>query len=128
MRPDRHGRAERAGAGRFRRPPDGYRLRNAERFAQLVTDLLPTLPTPLDKAAVRPRVIIGDVPPVGEDEDEPELISSIMVYGHVERLIVYRRPLEARAHNRFDLADLVREELIDHLAKQLGLDPNELAD
>ena len=40
--------------------------------------------------------------------------------------MVYRRPLEIRAHDRDDLADLVRDVVVDQVAVLLGRDPEEI--
>ena len=42
------------------------------------------------------------------------------------RVVVYRRPLEARAADRLDLADLVHDVVVDQVARLLGLDPDEV--
>jgi predicted Zn-dependent protease with MMP-like domain len=42
------------------------------------------------------------------------------------RIVVYRRPLEIRAHDREDLADLVRDVVVDQVAVLLGRDPEEI--
>ena len=42
------------------------------------------------------------------------------------RVVVYRRPLEARAADRGDLADLVHDVVVDQVARLLGLDPDEV--
>lgn len=42
------------------------------------------------------------------------------------RVVVYRRPLEARAVDRTDLADLVRDVVVDQVARLLGIDPDEV--
>jgi predicted Zn-dependent protease with MMP-like domain len=42
------------------------------------------------------------------------------------RIVVYRRPLEARAMDRLDLADLVHDVVVDQVARLLGVDPDEL--
>ncbi|MDX6219029.1 MAG: hypothetical protein QOJ48_710, partial [Frankiales bacterium] len=39
-------------------------------------------------------------------------------------VVVYRRPLEARASGRRDLSDLVHEVVVDQVAQLLGLDPD----
>jgi predicted Zn-dependent protease with MMP-like domain len=41
------------------------------------------------------------------------------------RIVVYRRPLEARAKDSADLADLVHEVLLEQVAHFLGIDPDE---
>lgn len=39
------------------------------------------------------------------------------------RIVLYRRPLEARAKDPSDLADLINEVLIEQVATYLGVDP-----
>jgi predicted Zn-dependent protease with MMP-like domain len=40
------------------------------------------------------------------------------------RIVVYRRPLEARAHDALDLGDLVHDVVVEQVAQLLGLDPD----
>lgn len=42
------------------------------------------------------------------------------------RIVVYRRPLEARAYDRDDLADLVHDVVVEQVANLLGLDPDDV--
>ena len=42
------------------------------------------------------------------------------------RVVVYRRPIEARAHDDEDLADIVREVVVEQVAALLGVPPQEL--
>ena len=42
------------------------------------------------------------------------------------RIVLYRRPLEFRAMDRDDLADLVHDVIIEQVANLLGVDPDEL--
>ncbi|WP_130347524.1 metallopeptidase family protein [Herbihabitans rhizosphaerae] len=42
------------------------------------------------------------------------------------RIVLYRRPLEARAKDGTDLAELVREVLVRQIADYLGIDPETL--
>jgi predicted Zn-dependent protease with MMP-like domain len=42
------------------------------------------------------------------------------------RIVIYRRPLEARAGDRADLADLVHDVVVEQVANLLGLDPDEV--
>ena len=46
--------------------------------------------------------------------------------GQPPRVVVYRRPLEARAVDRLDLADLVHEVVVDQVARLLAVDPDEI--
>jgi predicted Zn-dependent protease with MMP-like domain len=42
------------------------------------------------------------------------------------RVVVYRRPLEVRAADRLDLAELVHDVVVDQVARLLRLDPDEV--
>lgn len=42
------------------------------------------------------------------------------------RIVVYRRPLELRALDRTDLADLVHDVVVEQVANLLGIDPDEI--
>ncbi len=42
------------------------------------------------------------------------------------RVVVYRRPVEARAQDELDLADIVREVVTEQVAALLGVPPQEL--
>jgi predicted Zn-dependent protease with MMP-like domain len=43
--------------------------------------------------------------------------------GAPPRIVVYRRPLELRAHDREDLEDLIHDIVVEQIASYLGLDP-----
>ncbi len=40
------------------------------------------------------------------------------------RIVLYRRPLEARAKRRQDLADLLHEVLVEQVAEYLNIEPD----
>jgi predicted Zn-dependent protease with MMP-like domain len=40
--------------------------------------------------------------------------------------VLYRRPLEYRADDRDDLADLVHDVIVEQVANLLGLDPEDI--
>ncbi len=40
------------------------------------------------------------------------------------RVVLYRRPLEARAEDSLDLAELVHDVLVEQVAQYLGVDPD----
>ncbi len=75
---------------------------------------------------------VEEVPPVGEAgtfDDEIESggvpLARLLPGGgaHPSRIVVYRRPLELRAIDRTDLADLVHDVVVEEVAHYLGLDP-----
>jgi predicted Zn-dependent protease with MMP-like domain len=47
-------------------------------------------------------------------------------HGIPPRIVLYRRPLEFRARDRGDLADLVHDVVIEQVANLLGVDPDDL--
>lgn len=46
--------------------------------------------------------------------------------GPAPRIVVYRRPLEFRAANRDDLADLVHDVVVEQFANLLGVSPEDI--
>jgi len=124
MPEDRHGRASRSDNDQRRRPSDGFRLRDATRFARLTEDALATLPEPLLEALEDAELEIVDVPP----EPPPGAEEVALAEFHPAdgrgraRVTVYRRPLEARALARLELVELVRVAVGREVAVALGLD------
>jgi predicted Zn-dependent protease with MMP-like domain len=109
----------------------------AQRFDETLMDVLDHLEahgmTELDNV----DFLVEDVPPlpaeptfdtdVLEDATVP-LARSIPADGAGGRatIVMYRRPLEARALDDDDLEDLLHDTVIDRLAHLLGRDPDEL--
>ncbi|MCL2454396.1 MAG: metallopeptidase family protein [Micrococcales bacterium] len=46
--------------------------------------------------------------------------------GQADRVVVYRRPLETRAHDADDLADLVHDVVVEQVAHLLGRAPEDV--
>jgi predicted Zn-dependent protease with MMP-like domain len=76
---------------------------------------------------------VVDVPPAdafepdgpGSDADPVPLGRVIPATGEEPaRVVVYRRPIEARAAERAALVDLVHDVVVDQVASLLGLDPD----
>lgn len=131
---DRHARHRRRPADPRRRPIDGYRPTGAPRFDRVVGDALRSLPEPLLEHLQRVEVHITDLPPMapaGAAQAVP--LGSYQTAGTTrwrprtpnrssDRLVLYRRPLEARARTRTELVALVREVAVHELAHHLGID------
>lgn len=120
-RRDRHGRG-------LRRPlaPPGVPLAESrpERFDRLVLDALEEVGPQWRDRIPDLDVAVADVPPA--TETPVVVLSEVITGGERPLLVVYRRPVEARADDADDLADLVLDVVIDALAEHLGLDPDEL--
>jgi predicted Zn-dependent protease with MMP-like domain len=110
----------------------------SERFDDLVRDAIASLESRWAEELEGVEFAVEDVPPpdTGWDEgvvaDEtaggPVPLGRLLpaVPGVAPRVVVYRRPLEARATGRADLGELVHEVVVDQVAQLLGLDPDEL--
>lgn len=137
---DRHARHRRSLSDRRRRPVDGFRATSADRFERIVTDAIGSLPPRLATHLHGVEIAIEDIPPPTPHEPDgpvplcrydvaPPAAQGSGGHGRApDRLVLYRRPLEARAMSHRDLGHLVRETLSMQIARQAGLDddPDEL--
>jgi predicted Zn-dependent protease with MMP-like domain len=111
-------------------------LTRSERFDDLVRDAIHDLEQRWAAELRGVEFAVEDVPPPGTGFDEgvvaDETAGGAVPLGRLlpgdrtapPRVVVYRRPLEARASDRGDLADLVHEVVVDQVAQLLGLDPD----
>lgn len=131
---DRHARHRRTDADRRRRPVDGYRTTGTIRFQRLVSEAVTSLPRGLLAYLADVQVAVEDIPPdpVGSDEQlvlsryHPGRTAGPGAAAPVDRLTVYRRPLEARALDRLDLVHLVQDTIVQELAQRFALDDDRL--
>ncbi len=115
-------------AARSPRPAVPLARSRAERFDDAVLDALEHLEQRWATELAGVVVLVEEVPP------EPTAGSTEVSLGRVEpaqrrrpaRLVVYRRPLEARAKDPHDLEDLAALVLIDLVADLLGLSPDQV--
>jgi predicted Zn-dependent protease with MMP-like domain len=117
----------------------------AQQFDDLVLDAVEHLEGKWAAKLESVEFAVEDVPAVpdgpsetvvyGTDvmEDGPVPLARLLAAGTDEagrstppRIVVYRRPLEARALDRGDLADLVHDVVVEQVANLLGLDPDEV--
>src|SRR5919202_1552168 len=140
-RRDRHGRGLR---GRLVPPSVPLFRSRAQQFDDLVLDAVEDLEQRWERELAGVEFAVEDVPWVDHtDPDEVVLDPNVLDDGSVPlarvlparrengrdvpaRIVVYRRPLEIRAHDRDDLADLVRDVVVDQVAVLLGRDPEEI--
>ena len=131
---DRHARHRRSLSDRHRRPVDGFRASSPDRFERIVTDAVGSLPPRLSAHLDGVEVAIEDIPPATlHDADgavplcrydvAPPAAQAPAGHGRLrDRLVLYRRPLEARAMSHRDLGDLVRQTVSMQIARQVGID------
>jgi len=108
----------------------------SERFDDLVRDSIADLEDRWHEQLEGVEFAVEDVPPPDSGWDEgvvadetaggPVPLGRLLPAGPgtPARVVVYRRPLEARATGRGDLGQLVHEVVVDQVAQLLGLDPD----
>ncbi|GAB3369376.1 metallopeptidase family protein [Amycolatopsis echigonensis] len=137
MRRDRHGRGLRGTLYPASLPAAASR---AERFDALVLDALEPIEARWRHELTKLDVAVDDVPEVPLDGRAPAdgvlhdgaVPLSRLVPAGVDRsglptrarIVLYRRPLEARAKDPSELADLVHDVLVEQVAGYLGVEPD----
>ena len=76
-------------------------------------------PVPAQPGSAQP----GSVQPGGADHPDLDLPDMPGAPGSRARIVLYRRPLLARADGEDELSDLVLDVVIEEFAKLLGIDP-----
>ena len=105
-----------------------------ERFDDLVRATIHHLEARWAAELAGVEFAVEDVPPpdsgwedgvvADETSGGPVPLGRLVLGGATPRVVVYRRPLEARAADRADLAHLVHEVVVDQVAHLLELDPD----
>ncbi len=132
---DRHARHRRGNRDRRRRPAEGFRAPTTERFDRLVDEAVRGLPPGLLAYLDGVRLAVAEVPPpdpLGQGDEvllgRYEPASPTRSRDHTDRLVLFRRPLEARARDRHDLVALVRHTVVTEIAVRFGLSDEQLGD
>jgi predicted Zn-dependent protease with MMP-like domain len=112
----------------------------AERFDALVLAALEPIEARWRTELTKLDIAVDDVPDVRGDDPDIESDGTLTDAGvplarlvpagmdrrgmpTKARIVLFRRPLEARARDGGDLADLVHHVLVDQVANYLGVDP-----
>jgi predicted Zn-dependent protease with MMP-like domain len=100
----------------------------AERFDDLVLDAVEHLEEHWSDELAKLEFAVEDVPPPDAIVADVVPLSRLIpaVPGTPARVVVFRRPLEARALDPADLADLVLEVVVNEVGRALGIDPDVL--
>ncbi len=109
----------------------------AQQFDDLVLDAVEELEQRWPTEMGEVEFAVEDVPP-----ELPEFDADVLEDGRVPlarlmpaseqagqapaRIVLYRRPLEARALDREDLGDLIHDVVVEQVASLLGKDPDEV--
>ncbi len=106
-----------------------YRTR-AERFDDLVLDTVEDLERRWARELEGAEFAVEDVPPSNPAPWERGGVPLGRYFpadaGLPPRIVVYRRPVEARANDDHDLADLVHEVVVEQVADLLGRSPQDV--
>ncbi|MGO1737620.1 MAG: metallopeptidase family protein [Actinomycetaceae bacterium] len=128
-RRDRHGRGPRGPLLPWQLP--GWRTR-ADRFDDLLLDAVERLEHGWADELAGVEIAVEDVPPSDPAPWEHRAVALGRYYagdraaGLPRRIVVYRRPVESRATDPADLADLVTAALVEQVAAMLGRSPDEI--
>lgn len=106
-----------------------YRTR-AERFDDLVLDAVESLERRWSRQLDGTEFAVEDVPP---SQPAPWEVGGVPLgryfpadAGQPDRIVVYRRPIEIRAVDRDDLADLVHDVVVEQVAHLMGRAPQDI--
>jgi predicted Zn-dependent protease with MMP-like domain len=108
----------------------------AERFDALVLAALEPIEARWRTELTKLDIAVDDVPDVRGEETDGTLTDAGVPLARLvpagmdrrgmptkARIVLFRRPIEARARDGADLADLVHHVLVDQVANYLGVDP-----
>ena len=111
-----------------------YRSR-AQRFDDLVLDAVAQLEPRWEAELARVEFAVEEIPPANLPDDDPEPVPLARLdpasppAGELHRpasparIVLYRRPLMARADDEEDLSELVLDVVVEEFARLLGVDP-----
>lgn len=131
-RRDRRGRGLR---GRLVPPQLPLSRRPSEQFDDLVLDAVEHLDSRWQDQLAALEFAVEDVPPVEllmDEHGQPAVPLAKLVpagtdsrgHAYPPRIVIFRRPIEARARRPLELADLVHDLVVEEVARFLGLDPD----
>jgi predicted Zn-dependent protease with MMP-like domain len=138
MSQDRHDRHRRSPVDPRRRPVDGFRPLRPGAFDRMVDVAISSLPPELLGYVDNVQILVEDVPPsdaLGDGEDGILL----GLYEGVprtergwdapllpDRITLFRKPIEARARSRSELAMVVQDTVVHEIAHHFGIDDDRL--
>ncbi|GAB2848579.1 hypothetical protein GCM10022221_54930 [Actinocorallia aurea] len=104
-------------------------MTRAEKFDDLVREEVQRVVAPWQEQLAGVEFAVEDIPPAEVGVSEVRLGVTRTV-GGVPRVVVFRRPLEARAgkdgKGERELVRLIHDVVVDEVAQLLGLDPDDV--
>ena len=101
----------------------------AEQFDDLVLDAIEDIERDWERQLSGTEFAVEDVPPSNPAPWERGVLLGRYFpadAGLPARIVLYRRPIEARAQDPLDLADLVRDVVVEQVAHMLGRPPEDV--
>ncbi|WP_370450023.1 metallopeptidase family protein [Cellulomonas sp. PhB150] len=106
-----------------------YRTR-AQRFDDYVLDAVERIERRWSRQLAGTEFAVEDVPPSHPAPWEHGGVPLGRYFpadaGQAARIVIYRRPVESRSNDALDLADLVREVVVEQVAHMIGRAPEEI--
>lgn len=100
-------------------------LSRAEQFDELVLAALARLTRRFPDELAEVEVVVDDIPPPGTD-DVQLARGEPAADGDPARIVVHRRPVEARASGAREREELVHDVVVDAVAELLGVPPEDV--
>ena len=101
-----------------------------QRFDELVLDCAARLETRVGPRFADVEFAVEDVPPTDpapwEQEGAPLGRTFPARSRQVARIVLYRRPIEARAHDQRELTAIVQDVVVEQVAALFGMSPDDL--
>lgn len=105
-------------------------LTRSDRFDGYVVAAVERIEARWEKELRGTEFAVEEVPPSDPNPWEPMGVRLGRCHpaelGQPARIVVFRRPVEGRSHDRADLAELVREVIVEQVAELLGRRPEEI--
>jgi predicted Zn-dependent protease with MMP-like domain len=102
----------------------------AQRFDELVLDAVERLEQRWESELRGVEFAVEDVPGAESPSWDPQPVPLGRLFpataSRPARIVLYRRPIETRALDRQELADLVHDVVVERVAELLGLDPDDV--
>lgn len=101
----------------------------SQRFDDLVLDAIERIERRYAAELADVEFAVEDVPDLDRLEPEPDGIPLGAVLagpGRPTRIVIYRRPIELRTIDDGELADFVRDVVVEHVGELLGVAPEEI--
>ncbi|HYO86331.1 MAG TPA: metallopeptidase family protein [Dermatophilaceae bacterium] len=102
----------------------------SEDFDEVALDVLERVERRVPQSLERVELAVELVPPSDPAPWEPQEVPMSRLFPAEKslptRIVLYRRPIETRAHDRAELSAMVNDIVVEQLASALGLDPTDL--